>query len=265
MITSHRNPLIKRIRKLRRKKYRRREGAFFVEGIRVVLSALEQGAPLETIVHAPDLLTSDVARQMLAEQGRRGAHVVAVSGQVFEAISDRDNPVGLGAIIGVRTQTLAELPQAKAGIYVALDSISDPGNLGTIVRTVDGAGATALILAGQSTDPFHPTAVKASMGALFTVPVAEVDDLQAVWPWAEQRGLHTIATSAGARQSYWRAGYRLPALLILGSEGEGLPEEVLSQAELTVKIPMHGTSSSLNVAVAAGLLLYELRRNPPHY
>ena len=260
MITSQKNPLAKRIRKLQRKKYRQQEGAFYIEGIRAVLAALEQDAPVETIIYAPELLTSDVALEAVAEQERRGARVASVSSDVFASFSDRDNPYGLGAIVQVRLQSLWDLPVGRRDVYVALDSVSDPGNLGTIVRTLDSAGAAGLILVGQSTDPFHPTAAKASMGALFSLPVAEEEEMETVWRWCREKGLFTIATSAGANESFWDAAYRFPALLIMGSEGEGLGAEVLAEAHLSVTIPMRGTSSSLNLAVATGVLLYELRR-----
>ena len=260
MITSFRNPLVKRIKKLRRRKYRRREGAFFVEGIRVVLSAFEHRAPLETVVYASDLLTSDVAREALAAQRAAGTELVELSPEVFASISERDNPVGLGAIVRTRLHALDGLSVASDAILVAAEDLSDPGNLGTLVRTVDGVGAAGLILVGQTTDPFHPTAVKASMGALFTVPVAEVAEAAELWTWARDHDLFTIATSARAGQNFWQTGYRFPALLLLGSEGEGLAPELLRQADQAVSIPMYGQASSLNLSVAAGLLLYELRR-----
>jgi len=260
MITSFRNPLVKRIKKLKQKKYRQREGAFFVEGIRVVLSAVERGAPLETIVVAPELLTSDVAWEAVAGQQEQGVAVREVSAEVFESFAERDNPVGLGAIVGVSLRDLASLPAGPGAIFAALFDVGDPGNLGTIVRTLDGMGAAGLILVGQTTDPFHPTAVKASMGALFNVPVAEAETAEAVWRWAKERDVHTVATSAHARQAYWDAAYAWPALLLLGGEGEGLPADVMEAAEQAVTIPMYGASSSLNLAVAAGLLLYEVRR-----
>lgn len=260
MITSFRNPLVKRIKKLRRKKYRRQEGVFFIEGIRVVLSALEQQAPVEILVYAPDLLTSDVAWEVLEAQREAGTELAEVSSEVFASLSERENPVGLGAIVQARLCTLDKLAVTADAIFVAAEDLSDPGNLGTLVRTLDGVGAAGLILVGQTTDPFHPTAVKASMGTLFTVPVCEVEGMADLWSWARTQRLFTVATSAKASQNFWEAGYRFPALLLLGSEGEGLSAEVLQQAQQSVSIPMFGRASSLNLSVAAGLLLYELRR-----
>ncbi|MDX1662906.1 MAG: RNA methyltransferase [Candidatus Promineifilaceae bacterium] len=260
MITSHRNPLIKRIRRLGQKKYRRQEGAFFVEGIRAVLMALERQAPVETVVYAPELLTSEIAWEAIAKWQAAGSETTMISGDLFRTLSERDNPVGLGAVVGTQLHALETLSAGEGEIFVALDDISDPGNLGTIVRTLDGMGGAGLILVGQTTDPFHPTAVKASMGALFNIPVAEVDRMETLWAWAEENGVSTVATSAHADALFWTADYRFPVLLLLGSEGEGLPPEVIERADLAVSIPMHGASSSLNLAVAGGLLLYELRR-----
>jgi RNA methyltransferase, TrmH family len=263
LITSHQNPLAKRIRRLARKKHRQEEGAFFVEGIRVVLSALEQGARVELLVYAPELLTSEVAWEAIRRHEAAGGEAAAVSGEVFRSFSQRENPAGLGAVVGAHLRALDELAVSSGAIFVAAHDTGDPGNLGTIVRTIDGIGAAGLILVGQTADPFHPTAVKASMGTLFRVPVAGSAQLEDVWAWAELQGIFTVATSARAQQNFWEAYYRFPLLLLLGSEGEGLPAEALARADLAVSIPMRGMASSLNLAVAAGLLLYELRRRNP--
>lgn len=260
VISSRQNALIKRARRLHQKKYRVREGAFFVEGIRVVLAALEQAAPIETLIYAPELLTSDVALQAIESYRSQGGQVAAVTADVFQSISARDNARGLGAIIATQVKSPADFVARDDDIFVAVENVSDPGNLGTIVRTVDAVGAAGVILVGQSTDPFHPTAVRASMGALFSAPVATAATFDELWNWAREQRLQTIATSAHAKHAFWDAGYRLPALLLLGSEGEGLSEEVQARADLAIAIPMYGVSSSLNLAVAAGLLLYELRR-----
>lgn len=263
MITSHRNPLVRRIRGLERKKQRQEEGAFFVEGIRVVLSALERGAPVELLVYAPELLTSQVAHEAIRHFEASGGETVAVHGDVFRSFSKRDNPAGLGAIVTARLHDLDALPITPDAIFVAASDVGDPGNLGTILRTMDGVGAAGLVLVGQTTDPFHPTAVKASMGTLFNIPVATVEGMDTLWEWAEGRGLFTVASSGRAPRDYRDPGYRFPVLLLLGSEAEGLPADAIARADRSVSIPMYGTASSLNLAVAAGLLLYELRRQQP--
>ena len=260
MITSSSNPLVKRIRRLRQKKYRQQEGVFYIEGLRVVLAAIEHQASIETIVFSSDLLTSDVARQALANQQSVGTRCVELSAELFDSISQRDNPVGLGAIVAVAWQELENLDVKPADIFIALVDVSEPGNLGAVMRTVDAVGGAGLLLAGHTVDPFHPTAVKASMGTLFSIPVCHAGDIATLQGWATTNGLTTIATSAHAKHPFWQVQYRFPALLLLGSEGAGLPSGVLDSADLAVSIPMQGAASSLNLAVAAGIMLYELAR-----
>jgi TrmH family RNA methyltransferase len=260
MITSHQNPLIKKVKRLRQKKYRRQEKAYFVEGLRVVLTAVEHSAPIQTILYAPDLLTSDIALQMIAEQEMVGVTCVAVSGDVFSAVSNRDNPAGLGAIIESAWDNLDSLAVQTADLWLALVEIGDPGNLGTILRTADAFGVSGVVLVGSAVDPFHPTAVKASMGTLFTLPIVQVDHIRDVLEWANHNKVQTIATSAKAQQSIRETAVLRPALLLLGSEGEGLPPDILAAADLQITIPMTGTTTSLNLAIAAGILMYELSK-----
>ncbi len=261
MITSFSNPLIKRIKQLRQKKTRQAEGVFFAEGLRVVLSALEQNAAVEMVVYAPELLKSAAALQVVEVQKQKGVTVIEVAAAIFQSFSDRDNPTGLGAIIQTRLSSLEQLTITPHSIFVLLDRVADPGNLGTILRSLDAAAAASLILIGESTDPFHPQAVKASMGTLFSVPIVHLPTIEPVWEWAQTHNLCTIATSARASQVYWQAPYRFPALLLMGNEQEGLGPEVLNAAALQVTIPMYGTATSLNLSVATSLLLYELRRH----
>jgi TrmH family RNA methyltransferase len=260
MITSHQNPLNKTIKRLRQKKYRRQEKAFFVEGLRVVLTAIEQNAPIQTILYAPDLLTSDIALQAIAIQEQAGTHCAAVSADIFTAASNRDNPTGLGAIIESTWDDLDSLPVGPTDLWLALVEIGDPGNLGTILRTADSFSVSGIILVGKTVDPFHPTAVKASMGTLFTLPVVQVDRIEELLQWAARNNIQTIATSAKASQSFQETAVTYPALLLLGSEAEGLPANFLTAADHQITIPMKGTTTSLNLAVAAAILMYELTK-----
>lgn len=256
-ISSLHNPLVKRLRRLSQRKYRVAEGVCWVEGLRSVLTALEQGAPVEQLIYCDELLTSSVARAALDQAPHSKT---AVSASVFRALSDRDDPVGLGAVVRTPLRALDSLPTPPDGLYVALDEVADPGNLGTIARTLDSVGAHGLILAGEGTDPYHPTAIKASLGAVFALPVVQAPDLAAVLAWATAHGVTTVATSAKTRLSYWEARYALPCLLLMGSEREGLSADIQATAAVCVTIPMWGVSSSLNLAVATALMLYEIRR-----
>jgi TrmH family RNA methyltransferase len=257
MITSTQNATIKRIRRLRQKKHRLREGAFFVEGLRVVLTALEMDAPVETIVWCDALLQSEIGRKTVATTD---FPTVEVSETAFRAIADRDTPTGLAAVIAIDSPEISSLPITPDSVFIALTDIADPGNLGTIIRTADSAGAAGILLIGDTTDPYHPAAVKASMGALFAMPVVSQVSSEETLAWAKQNELAIVATSAQAERVMWDASLKPPLLLAMGSERHGLSAEWQQAADLFVTIPMHGISSSLNLAIATSLLLYEINR-----
>jgi TrmH family RNA methyltransferase len=224
------------------------------------LTAVEQGAALEAVVYAPDLLTSAAGLTAVTQLEQQGVPVFPLSAAAFASISERENPVGLGAIVQAKLLSLADLSVNGTAVYVALVDIGDPGNLGTIVRTADAVGAAGVILAGQTVDPFHGTAVKASMGTIFTVPLVHLPDIEPLWDWAAAQGVSVVATSARAEENCWIADYRRPCLLLMGSEGEGLDAATLARADQRVAIPMRGSASSLNLAMATGLMLYEILR-----
>jgi TrmH family RNA methyltransferase len=261
MITSHQNPLIKRIRRLRQKKYRQQEGAFFIEGLRIVLSAIEAQAEIDRLVYSPELLTSEVGWAAIRSQQERGGAADPVSGELFRKISNQDNPIGLGAILMAHMSSTQDLLINNESIFIGLIQISDPGNLGTVIRTANAANVSGVFLLDESVDPFHPTAVKASMGSLFTTPVCPIGDAEALLEWAAAKEIRIVASSARAELSFWDVDYELPTLLLVGSEKMGLSQQLLDGADVAVKIPMLGQATSLNLAVATGLILYEIRRS----
>jgi RNA methyltransferase, TrmH family len=260
LITSAANPVVKRVRLLADRRHRRREGAFVVLGIQPVWQAVEAGADIEALIVAPDLLRPPGARAMVFAAEERGIRVARLSAELFARIADRDGPSGLGAIVRARPLPLEEVAVAPDSLLVALHEPGNPGNLGTIVRTASAVGAAAVILAGDATDPHDPAAVRASMGAVFDVPVARAASTAAFLDWSARGGVTVAAASARGDRYFWESGLTLPLAVLLGSEAEGLLAEVLDRADLHVRIPMTGTAESLNLAVAAGVLLYEVRR-----
>jgi TrmH family RNA methyltransferase len=264
LITSGANPVLKRVRLLADRKHRQREGAFVVEGIQPVWQAVEAGADVEMLVVAPGLLARSAAAArataMITGQEQQGVRVARLSDELFTRVSGRAGPSGLAAIVHGRLAGLAGLAGRPDAVFVALHGISSPGNLGTIIRTANAAGAAGVVLVGQTTDPFDPAAVRASMGALFTLPVAHASGPAEFFGWAAGGGVTVVTTSARAGQSFWDASYPRPLALLLGAEGAGLPGEMLARGDRQVRIPMSGTTESLNLAVAAALLLYELNR-----
>ncbi len=260
VLTSSSNPALKRIRKLRNRKHREDEGVFFVEGIQTVWQAVRNGAEIESIVIAPGLLKSDRASRMVLTQEKQGTSVLRVSPEAFTAIADRENPSGLGAVVRAVAPTLDRLVSAPDSLFVALDRPQKPGNVGSIIRAVDAAGGSGVIVIGDATDAYHPTAVKASMGTLFNLPVCSAGAVEEVLTWAAGRRLRTVTTSARGETVLWDAIYELPTLLLFGSEGSGLAPDVLARGDSSVRIPMRGSATSLNLAVAVGVVLYEVRR-----
>ncbi len=259
LITSAANPLIKRVRLLEDRRHRRRERAFVVRGIQPVWQAVEAGAAIEVLLVAPDLLRGRAAA-MVAEQEGRGVRVARLSAELFGRIADRDGPAGLAAIVAGDTVGLADLEVWPGAVFVALCEVGNPGNLGTIIRTADAAGAAAVILVGASTDPFDPAAVKASMGALFSVPVAAVSTAAEFVRWCRDRGVAIAAAVGQGSGAFWDVALPSPVAILLGSEATGLPGDLLAEGDVRLRIPMTGTAESLNLAVAAGILLYETWR-----
>jgi TrmH family RNA methyltransferase len=259
-IESPANPLARRMRALEQRKTREREGAFVVEGIQPVWHAVENGAEIETLIVAPELLTSVPAREMVARQRAAGTRVAEIGAALFARVATRENPSGLAAIVRARRQSLDDLAVTPVSFFVALHEVGNPGNLGTIIRTVDAVGGSGVVLIGDGTDPYHPTAIRASVGTLFRLPVVPVDAIAAVQVWCRAHGIAVITTSAHAPHDFWSVPYPAPSLLLFGNEGRGLAPDVIASGDLAVRIPMHGGASSLNLSVAAGILLYEVLR-----
>jgi TrmH family RNA methyltransferase len=230
--------------------------------VQPVWRAIEAGWHVETLLVVPTRLPDSAAR-MVAEQRAAGTRTVELAEQLAARVADRDTPPGLLAVVSARTTSLGELPVARGSVFVALSEVGNPGNLGTVIRTADAVGAAGVILVGDTADQYAPAAVKASMGSLFAVPVARVRDPDALFAWAAAAGVEVVATSGYAEQDHWSGPYATPVAVLLGSEGEGLPPEEMERADRVVRIPMVGTAESLNLAVAAALMLYEVRRPPP--
>ena len=239
IITSVQNPTIKLIRSLSAKKHRQETGLFVTEGAKVLDRARAEG-------WVPDYLLATGRAEPWAK-----AALLRVDGKVMAAVSNQNNPP---AEIGVFHQrwTTEVTPN---GVWVAMEEMRDPGNLGTIIRTADAAGASGVILVGQSCDPWGPDCVRATMGSIFAVPLVKLDlpdflGLCRGWP-GEAVGTHLKATES------YRRTYKLPTLLVMGSEGAGLSEAAAGACSSLVHIPMKGGAESLNVAIATALMLYE--------
>ncbi len=252
LITSLSNPLIKQARALRQHKARAESGLFLVEGIQHVGEAVAAGWDVDSILYAPDLLTSDFARNLIA---RVSAAPQPVSAQVMESLADKENPQGILAIVHQKKMRLNELESVRTG--VAIVSPQDPGNLGTILRTVDAVGADALFILDGGVELYHPTTVRASMGTIFSKPVVQTSFNEFIY-WAGNGKYQLIGTSAKADMDYRKLTPKTPWILVMGNEQKGLSAAQVAACDMTVSLPMRGRVSSLNLAVATGIFLYAL-------
>lgn len=261
-ITSLANPLIKQARALRQKKARDESGLFLVEGLAHVGNAIEAGWDLEAVLYAPEHLRGDFGPGLIARAQQSGVRCQPVSGAAFESFAEKDNPQGIAALVRQRRAGLVDLLPAAPGrpltLFAALVAPQDPGNIGATLRTLDAVGGAGLLLLDGGADPFQPACVRASMGALFHIPFAQVSFTEFMG-WARQNSLCLVGTSARAEMDYRQfAPDARPTALLLGSEQKGLSAEQLQACEQRVSLPMRGRVSSLNLAVAAGVLLYAL-------
>lgn len=259
LITSLSNPLIKQVRALWNKKARLESGLFLVEGIHHVGEAVQAGWDIESVLYAPDLLTSSFGQNLVA---RLGAKPQPVSAQVIESLAGKDNPQGILAVLRERKSRLEDLDMARSG--VALVAPQDPGNVGTILRTMDAVDSDVLFLLDGGVELYHPTVVRSSMGTIFWKPIVQTSFNEFIH-WARHSrtdGVQLIGTSARGDVEYQTFVPQPPWILLLGNEQKGLSIEQMNACDVTVSLPMKGRVSSLNLAVAAGVLLYQYCARP---
>lgn len=258
LISARSNPLAQQIRRLHQRKARQESGLFLVEGLHLVGEAMEAGWQVETLVYAPQLLTSAFGRRLVELQAQRGGRCAAFHADLFTSLAEKENPQGILAIVRQRQQALTELSPAKFRFGAALVSPQDPGNVGAVLRTLDAVGADGLFLLDGGVDVYHPSVVRASMGALFWKPAVSASFSEFV-AWAREHGYSLIGSSAHAATSYRTLQWDgRSTILLLGSEQKGLTPEQKQACDVVVSIPMRGRASSLNLAVAAGILLYQM-------
>jgi TrmH family RNA methyltransferase len=257
LITSLSNPLIKQARALHQKKTRLESGLFLVEGIHHVGEAVEAGWEVKSILYAPELLVSNFARNLIS---RLGTKAQPVSTLVMESLADKENPQGILAIIHQKQMQLDEISNSagaqKITCAAALVSAQDPGNVGSILRTLDAVGADALFLLDGGVELYHPTVVRSSMGTIFWKSIIQTSFTEFV-NWARKGNFQLIGTSAHGDVDYQTLVPRIPWILVLGNEQKGLSAEQTNACDVVVSLPMKGRVSSLNLAIAAGVLLYQ--------
>ncbi|MAW86994.1 MAG: RNA methyltransferase [Phyllobacteriaceae bacterium] len=260
-ITSLSNPLVKDIKALALKKYRDQSHSFLAEGQKLVIDALDAGWTIRMLVCSKSVKARADIQALAARTIAAGGDVLEVSDKVLAAISRKDNPQMVAGVFEQSHARLADIRPAGDDVWIALDRVRDPGNLGTILRTADAVGAKGVILVGETTDPFSPETVRATMGSIFAVPVARATQEQflawrAGWP-----GL-VAGTHLKGSVDYRTVDFSgKPVLLVMGNESHGLPDAIAESCDTLLRIPQAGRADSLNLAVATGVMLYEIRRS----
>jgi TrmH family RNA methyltransferase len=261
VITSLTNDRVKLIRSLEMRKARRETGLFVAEGASVLMTARENGWRPQILVHGAEARESRVHRDLIDWALREGSEGLEVSRAVLGKLAAKENPQNLMGVFEQRWETLPDTKSLnKSALWVALDEIRDPGNLGTIMRTVDAVGADGVILVGNCCDPYQREAVRATMGSLFAVPLVKVERAAFV-DWAKSWPGDRIGTHLDAAADFREGNYNGPTLQLMGREGPGMSDEVAAVCNRLVKIPMAGKLDSLNLAVATALVLYEVKRS----
>lgn len=254
-ITGFSNPLVKRVRSLREKKFRKAEGLFLAEGLRILTEARDAGVLPEMLFHAGS--DHPLAQDLIAAMEAVGGDVIETSPDILAKISGKDNPQAVVGVYRDRLTPLDQIDRASADIWIVAQSLRDRGNLGTILRTGDAVGAGGLMLIDDCVDPFSVEAVRASMGALFTQHIVTARWEEFV-PWLRQGPGQLVGTSLNTNHDYQGPKYQAPVFLLVGNEAQGLPESYEAECDLLVKMPMLGKADSLNVAVATAVMAYEV-------
>lgn len=256
LITSASNPRVKEIRKLRDRKEQKRTGLFYMEGLRIIGEAFDKGAEISTLIVCPELLKTEFGLKLWQRGQELGLDILEVSRPVFESIAVKENPQGLAAAAKARYCTLSDLDTSH-GIIVALTEIADPGNLGTIIRTADAVDAQGVILIGDCTSPYDINSIRGTMGAIFSTKIVKTD-LSSFLAWKKQTGIQLVGTSDKSATDYADIEYRDPVILLMGSERAGMSQEEFDACDTIAAIPMMRSSDSLNLAIATGVMLYQV-------
>jgi TrmH family RNA methyltransferase len=257
-VTAFSNTTVKKLRSLRDKKTRKEEGLFLAEGLRIIAEARDSGQLPEIIMFSAEGGRHPLAAEIIAATEAAGGDAVETTPDILSKTSGKDNPqMILGAYRQPET-SLSAIDRSSAPLWFVAQALRDPGNIGTILRTGDAVGAGGLILIDDSADPYSVEAVRASMGAIFTQKVAKAPWSEFV-SWLRSGPGQLVGTSLKATQDYLEVEYQPPSFLLIGNEQQGLPPTYEDECDVLVKIPMAGRADSLNAAIAAAVMAFQVK------
>jgi RNA methyltransferase, TrmH family len=260
-VTSLTNPIVKDLRSLALKKFRDQQGVFLAEGLKLVIDALDLGWTIKTLVYSKAGKGNSLVEQIAARTVAKGGDVLEVNEKIISAITRRDNPQMVVGVFQQNLQPLANIRPQGHDVFVALDRVRDPGNLGTIIRTADAAGAKGIILIGDTTDPFSLETVRATMGSVFAVPLVRATEAEFL-SWRKSFSGLIVGTHLKGSVDYRTISYtNKPVVLLMGNEQQGLPDQLAAACDRLARIPQAGRADSLNLAIATGVMLFEIRRD----
>jgi TrmH family RNA methyltransferase len=258
-ITSKDNSVIKHLRALSDPKHRKKEQVFLIEGVKMVEEALRDKVGVDLVVASPALVQHH-GKGVIKLAETRSIDMLWVSERLIDAISESKTPQPVMAVVKMKEHGEDELFAHDSRLMVVCHQLQDPGNLGTIIRTVEAVGAAGIALTPHTVDPYSARAVRASMGSIFRIPVVRIGDSSAFLKLCKKKGFQTVATVVTGENSHFDIDLKKPTVIILGQEGAGLPQDIMDEIDLRVRIPMAETIDSLNVATSAAVVLYEAMR-----
>jgi RNA methyltransferase, TrmH family len=263
IITSLQNPRVKAAAKLRDRRHRTKTGQFLIDGARELRRALESGVDLVEAFVCRPLCESDDSRKVLDALASSGARVLYVTAGVFAKLAFGERAEGVLGVAATPRRELKDLDLPETPLVAVLEGVEKPGNVGAVLRTADGAGVSALIVADGRTDLFNPNCVRASLGTIFTMPVCEATAAETL-AWLRRRKLAVYAARVDATVSYADVRWDVPAAVVLGSEAEGLTAAWVADDVTAIRLPMLGSADSLNVSATAAVVFYEALRQRTH-
>ncbi len=257
MITSRDNALIKKIISLHRTAGRKKRGQYFIEGIRSVKQALDAGAPVAQIIYSAPVYEQRGGQNLMQRIRQLGLRVMEISESLFKVVTDTKSPQYIMAVINMKVDSPEKVLEAREPLIVIADSIQDPGNLGTVIRTADAAGAEGVFLLRGSTDPYSPKVVRSTMGSVFNIPIIRENNESDLLSLLHRKGMRIITAEPGGDNRYWDADFKGKVGIVIGNEANGISPRAKKYSHESVALPMYGKAESLNAAVTCGVLLYK--------
>lgn len=257
LIADPRDPRYLSLRSLQNESSRLRKGLFLIEGIRHVSRAAEQNSSIELLFVEPSILSSPFGQKLVRRLRKSGTPGVRLTSQLYRALTLAGEPQGIGAVMRQKWSSVDALKPLRDSLWLAVESIEQAGNLGTIIRTAEAAGVDGIFLLGHGIDPWDPVCVRASMGSLFSQRFIRCS-IEEFAEWARRNNVTVFSSSPDGQFAYKALRYRWPAVLSIGSERQGLSSPLLEISDFTVRIPMNGRCDSINAAVATGVILFEM-------